>query len=65
MLQLAATLILGTLVAYLVRHWELLVGDQYTAFLIGFPLLCLIAWIYDRRQARLKKSSKVTTEREI
>lgn len=63
--QFAATLALGAVAAFLVKHWEQFVGDKDTAFLIGFPALCLIAWIYDRRQARLQKSSKETKEREI
>lgn len=63
--QLAATLALGAFVAFLVKRWELFVGDKDIAFLIGFPALCLIAWIYDRKQAKLQKSSKETTEREI
>lgn len=65
LMQFVAVLALGGLVAYLVKHWEQFVGDKDWAFLIGFPILCLIAWIYDRRQAKLKKSSKATTEREI
>ena len=63
--QFVAMLALGAFVAFLVKHWEQFVGDKDTAFLIGFPALCLIAWIYDRRQARLQKSSKATIEREI
>lgn len=63
--QFVAALALGAFVTFLVKHWERFVGDKDTAFLIGFPALCLIAWVYDRRQARLQKSSKETTEREI
>lgn len=63
--QFAATLALGAFVAFLVKHWEQFVGDKDTAFLIGFPAMCLIAWIYDLRQARLRKSNKATTEHEI
>ncbi|MEH2501250.1 cyanate permease [Bradyrhizobium sp. AZCC 1578] len=56
-----ATLALGAFVAFLVNRWELFVGDKDLAFLIGFPALCLIAWIYDRRQASLRKSNKEKT----
>lgn len=63
-LQFAATLALGALAAFLVKHWEQLVGDKDMAFLIGFPALCLIAWLYDRRQAQLRKSSRATIERD-
>ena len=64
LIQLAVTLSLGVFVAFLVRHWEQFVGDKDIAFLIGFPAMCLIAWIYDRRQARLRKSNTVTIEPE-
>lgn len=64
LIQLAATLALGAFVAFLVRHWEQFVGDKDIAFLIGFPAMCLIAWIYDRRQARLQRSNKATIEHE-
>ena len=59
-----ASLALGAFVAFLVTQWQLFVGDKDLAFLIGFPALCLIAWIYDLRQASLQKSSKETTSRE-
>jgi cyanate permease len=62
LLQTAAVLALGAVVTFLVKRWEAFVGDTDLAFLIGFPTLCLIAWIYDRRQARLQKSSKATIE---
>lgn len=62
--QLAATLALGALMAFLVRHWESFIGDKDMAFLIGFPAMCLIAWLYDLRQARLRKSSMATIEPE-
>jgi hypothetical protein len=62
--QFVAMLALGAVVAFLVNHWERFIGDKDAAFLIGFPALCLIAWLYDRRQARLRRSSKVTTEPE-
>ena len=64
MVQFIAVLALGAVVALLVNHWERFIGDKDTAFLIGLPALCLIAWMYDRRQARLQKSSKATTEPE-
>ena len=63
-MQFVAVLALGAVVAFLVGHWERFIGDKDTAFLIGFPALCLIAWLYDRRQAKLQKSSKATTEPE-
>jgi hypothetical protein len=63
-MQFIAVLALGALTAFLVNHWERFIGDKDTAFLIGFPALCLIAWLYDRRQARLQKSSKETIEPE-
>lgn len=56
--QFAATLALGAFVAFLVKRWELFVGDTDLAFLIGFPALLLIAWIYDRRQASLRESNR-------
>jgi cyanate permease len=62
LLQWLAVLALGAIVTFLVKRWEAFVGDTDLAFLIGFPALCLIAWIYDRRQARLQKSSKATIE---
>jgi cyanate permease len=55
-------LALGAFVTFLVAQWQGFIGDKDLAFLIGFPLLCLIAWIYDRRQARLQKSNTATTE---
>lgn len=62
LIQTAAVLALGAIVTFLVKRWEAFVGDTDLAFLIGFPTLCLIAWIYDRRQARLQKSSRATIE---
>ena len=59
-----ASLAFGAFVAFLVTQWQLFVGDKDLAFLIGFPALCLIALIYDLRQASLQKSSKETTSRE-
>lgn len=61
-LQFAATLALGAFAAFLVKHWEQFVGDKDMAFLIGFPTLCLIAWLYDRRQAQLRRSNRATIE---
>ncbi len=63
-MQFIAVLALGAVTAFLVDQWERLIGDKDWAFLIGFPALCLIAWIYDRRQASLQKSSRETTEPE-
>lgn len=63
-LQFVAMLALGAFVTFMVKHWENFVGDKELAFFIGFPALCLIAWIYDRRQASLQKSSKAMTEPE-
>jgi hypothetical protein len=62
LIQWLAMLALGSFVAFLVARWQDFVGDKDLAFLIGFPALCLIAWIYDLRQARLKKSNRVTIE---
>lgn len=62
LIQWVAVLALGAVVSFLVHRWEAFVGDTDLAFLIGFPALCLIAWLYDRRQARLQKSSKATIE---
>lgn len=64
LIQTAAMLALGAVVTFLVKRWEAFVGDTDLAFIIGFPTLCLIAWLYDRRQARLQKSNRVTTERD-
>lgn len=61
-IQFVAMLALGAFVTFLVKRWETFVGDTDLAFLIGFPALCLIAWIYDRRQARLRKSNMAMTE---
>ena len=63
-MQFVAVLALGAVTAFLVNHWERFIGDKDAAFLIGFPAMCLIAWLYDRRQARLQKSSKATREPE-
>ncbi len=63
-MQFIAVLALGAVTAFLVDHWERFIGDKDTAFLIGFPTLCLIAWLYDRRQAKLQRSSRATTEPE-
>jgi hypothetical protein len=63
-MQFIAVLALGAVTAFLVDHWERFIGDKDTAFLIGFPALCLIAWLYDRRQANLRKSSRATIEPE-
>jgi cyanate permease len=62
--QFGAMLALGSFVAFLVARWQDFIGDKDLAFLIGFPLLCLIAWIYDLRQARLRKSNRAMTERD-
>jgi hypothetical protein len=59
-----AVLALGAFTAFLVGQWERLIGDKDLAFLIGFPALCLIAWLYDRRQAKLQRSNRATTEPE-
>jgi cyanate permease len=64
LIQLLAALALGAVVTFFVKRWEAFVGDTDLAFLIGFPALCLIAWIYDRRQARLRKSNMAMTERD-
>lgn len=64
LLQWLAMLALGAFVAFLVARWQDFIGDKDLAFLIGFPTLCLIAWIYDLRQARLQKSNKAMTERD-
>lgn len=64
MVHFLAVLALGAATAFMVDHWERFVGDKDLAFLIGFPALCLIAWLYDRRQANLQRSSKATTEPE-
>lgn len=55
--QIAATLALGAVATWLVTNWQNFIGDKDWAFLIGFPALCLIAWLVDRRQARLQKSN--------
>jgi cyanate permease len=60
-MPLLAMLALGAFVAFLVDRWQGFVGDKDLAFLIGFPALCLIAWLYDRRQASRLKSNKETT----
>lgn len=65
MMQFIAVTALGAFVAFLVKRWELFIGDTDLAFLIGFPALCLIAWIYDRHQARLQKSNMERKEREL
>jgi cyanate permease len=65
MAQFAAALALLAVTTFLVHRWQDFVGNKDLAFLIGFPALCLIAWIYDRRQAKLRESNKETTEREI
>jgi hypothetical protein len=62
LLQWLAVLALGAVVTFLVKRWEAFIGDTDIAFLIGFPALCLIAFIYDRRQARLQKSNRATIE---
>jgi hypothetical protein len=62
LIQWLAVLALGAVVTFLVKRWEAFVGDTDIAFLIGFPAMCLIAWIYDLRQARLRKSNKAMTE---
>ena len=62
MAQFIASLALLAFVTFLVKNWEQFVGDKDMAFLIGFPALCLIAWIYDRRQAKLQKSNRATIE---
>lgn len=62
LIQTAAMLALGAAATFFVKRWEAFVGDTDLAFLIGFPTLCLIAWLYDRRQARLQKSNRAMTE---
>lgn len=62
--QFVASLALLAFTTWLVNHWIAFVGDQDMAFLIGFPALCLIGWIYDRRQAQLRKSNRARTARD-
>jgi hypothetical protein len=62
LIQWLAVLALGAVVTFIVKRWEAFVGDTDIAFLIGFPAMCLIAWLYDLRQARLRKSNKAMTE---
>lgn len=63
-IQLGVTLAFGALVAWLCELWIGLFSDRVFACLLGFGLLCLYAFIYDRRQARLRQSSTETIERE-
>lgn len=62
--QIAATLALGAVATWLVTNWQAFVGDKDMAFLIGFPTLCLIAWLVDLRQARLRKSNAASQRSE-
>lgn len=64
LIQWLAVLALGAVVTFLVKRWEAFVGDTDIAFLIGYPALCLIALLYDRRQARSQKSNRAMTERD-
>lgn len=67
MAQFIAGLALLGVTTWLVNRWLGLFGPEYFYEAAGFWIgaMLLIAWIYDRRQATLKKSSKATTEREI
>ncbi len=67
MVQFIAGLALLGVTTWLVNRWLGLFGPDnfYGAAALWIGAMCLIAWIYDRRQAKLKRSNKGTTEREI
>lgn len=56
-LQLAAAVVLGLVVTWAVHRWIDFVGSLDLAFYVGFPLLCLFGFIYDRRQAKKRRAS--------
>jgi cell division protein FtsW (lipid II flippase) len=62
MLQFIAGLALLGVTTWLVNRWLGLFGAEnfYPAAGLLFVLMCLIAWIYDRRQAKLQKSNDLT-----
>jgi hypothetical protein len=64
MVQFVAGLALLALVAWLANLWLGLFGAEsfYTGAFIWIVAMCLIAWLYDRRQAQLRKSNRATTE---
>ena len=66
MVQFIAGLALLGVCTWLANKWFGLFGPDYfyTAGALGFGLLCLIAFIYDRRQAQLQKSNRAMTERD-
>lgn len=65
MIQFIAGLALLGFVSLLVSQWLNIFGEYfYTGAAVWIALMCLIAWMYDRRQAKLKKSNTATIERD-
>lgn len=58
----AATFAFGLFVAWLCELWIGLFDDRVFACLFGFALLCVIGFIVDRRQDRMRRSNTETTE---
>jgi hypothetical protein len=65
LIQILASLALLGVTTYLVKSWEQFIGDTDIAFLIGFPAMCLIAWIYDRRQESKRRLDEASQSRQI
>lgn len=63
-IQLAVSVAFGLFVAWLCERWIGLFDNRVEACLIGFILMVVIAYFYDRRQARLRRSNMATTERD-
>ena len=58
MLQFLAVTALGLIATWLVHLWVGLFDNIYVAAAIWIPACCLYGFIYDRRQARLRRSSE-------
>jgi membrane associated rhomboid family serine protease len=56
-LAMMAAIAAGLFMTWLVGHWVSFVGNEYLAALIGFPIMLLIGYLYDRRQARRRRPS--------
>lgn len=64
LLKPVAVFALAAFCAWGVNVWFSLFSNRDVGFVIGFCTLGLIAWLYDRRQAYLRRSNTAMTERD-
>lgn len=58
MMQFVAALALLAVTTWLAKLWIGYIGDAWNAALIGVPIILFIAFLYDRRQARLARTER-------